>query len=100
MARGFGASDVGRMGNAGGGPADLPSSALNVPVVFIGTGLVEDNWHDSDESVNVEVLKAGAATLAFLWDELGRQQDWGPLTSSLAGGSLRPPTASFEGGKK
>ena len=99
MARGFGASDVGRMGNAGGGPADLLSSGLNVPVVFFGTGLVEDNWHDSDESVNVDVLKAGAATLAFLWDELG-QQDWGPLTSSLAGGSLRPPTASFEGGKK
>ncbi|MBD1542613.1 M20 family dipeptidase [Arthrobacter sp. IA7] len=99
MARGFGA-EVGRMGNAGGGPADLLSSALNVPVVFFGTGLVEDNWHDSDESVNVDVLKAGAATLAFLWDELGRQQAKAPLTSSLAGGSLRPPTASFEGGKK
>jgi acetylornithine deacetylase/succinyl-diaminopimelate desuccinylase-like protein len=61
------------MGNAGGGPADLLSSALEVPVVFFGTGLVEDNWHDSDESVRVDVLKSGAATLAFLWEKLGRQ---------------------------
>jgi hypothetical protein len=53
--------------------ADLLSSALNVPVVFFGTGLVEDNWHDSDESVSVDILKAGAATLAFLWEELGQR---------------------------
>jgi acetylornithine deacetylase/succinyl-diaminopimelate desuccinylase-like protein len=73
MAKGFQAQEVGRMGNAGGGPADLLSSALDVPVVFFGTGLVEDNWHDSDESVRVDILKAGAATLAFLWEELGRR---------------------------
>ena len=73
MAKGFGARDVGRMGNAGGGPADLLSSALDVPVVFFGTGLMEDNWHDSDESVSLDVLKAGAATLAFLWEDLGRR---------------------------
>jgi hypothetical protein len=74
MAKGFQAPEVGRMGNAGGGPADLLASALNVPVVFFGTGLVEDNWHDSDESVRVDILKAGAATLAFLWEELGRHR--------------------------
>jgi acetylornithine deacetylase/succinyl-diaminopimelate desuccinylase-like protein len=73
MAKGFQAQEVGRMGNAGGGPADLLSSALDVPVVFFGTGLVEDNWHDSDESVRVDILKAGAATLAFLWEELGHR---------------------------
>jgi len=73
MAKGFGAREVGRMGNAGGGPADLLSSVLDVPVVFFGTGLVEDNWHDSDESASLDVLKAGAATLAFLWDDLGRR---------------------------
>ena len=71
MAKGFQVQEVGRMGNAGGGPADLLSSALDVPVVFFGTGLVEDNWHDSDESARVDMLKAGAATLAFLWEELG-----------------------------
>ena len=74
MAKGFGALEAGRMGNAGGGPADLISSALNVPVVFFGTGLMEDNWHDSDESTSIDVLKAGAATLAFLWDELGHRR--------------------------
>jgi acetylornithine deacetylase/succinyl-diaminopimelate desuccinylase-like protein len=71
MAKGFGVPEVGRMGNAGGGPADLLSTALDVPVVFFGTGLVEDNWHDSDESVRADLLKSGAATLAFLWEELG-----------------------------
>ncbi|WP_458108784.1 M20/M25/M40 family metallo-hydrolase [Arthrobacter sp. R3-55] len=70
MAKGFDVDEVGRMGNAGGGPAELLSTALDVPVVFFGTGLVEDNWHDSDESVCVDILRAGAATLAFLWDEL------------------------------
>lgn len=55
------------------GPADLLASALQEPVVFFGTGLVEDNWHDSDESVRVDMLKAGAATLAYLWEELGRR---------------------------
>jgi acetylornithine deacetylase/succinyl-diaminopimelate desuccinylase-like protein len=75
MAKGFQAQQVGRMGNAGGGPADLLASALKVPVVFFGTGLVEDNWHDSDASVVVDLLKAGAATLAFLWEELGRRDE-------------------------
>ncbi len=62
---------VGRMGNAGGGPADLLTTTLDAPVLFFGTGLVEDNWHDSDESVRLDVLAAGAATLAHLWVALG-----------------------------
>jgi acetylornithine deacetylase/succinyl-diaminopimelate desuccinylase-like protein len=78
MARGFREADVGRMGNAGGGPAQLLASALDVPVVFFGTGLVEDNWHDSDESVRIDVLLKGAATLAYLWHELGSKDDQGP----------------------
>jgi acetylornithine deacetylase/succinyl-diaminopimelate desuccinylase-like protein len=72
MAKGFQADTVGRMGNAGGGPADLLASVLGIPVVFFGTGLVEDNWHDSDESVHVDNLKAGIATLAHLLNETGR----------------------------
>ena len=42
-----------------------------MPIVFFGTGLVEDNWHDSDESASIAMLLAGAATLANLWGELG-----------------------------
>ncbi|WP_159795501.1 M20/M25/M40 family metallo-hydrolase [Puerhibacterium puerhi] len=73
IARGFGVDvgDVGRMGNAGGGPADLLATAVDAPILFFGTGLVEDNWHDSDESVRIDVLLSGAATLAHLWAELG-----------------------------
>ncbi|QFZ21322.1 M20/M25/M40 family metallo-hydrolase [Saccharothrix syringae] len=69
MREGFGAP-VGRMGNAGGGPAALLAEALGAPVVFFGTGLPEDRWHDSDERVSVDVLLAGATTLARLWPRL------------------------------
>jgi acetylornithine deacetylase/succinyl-diaminopimelate desuccinylase-like protein len=46
------------------------SRVLGAPVVFFGTGLPEDRWHDSDERVSVEVLVNGAATLAHLWQRL------------------------------
>ncbi|GGP85913.1 M20/M25/M40 family metallo-hydrolase [Saccharothrix coeruleofusca] len=69
MAEGFGAPP-GRMGNAGGGPAELLARTLDAPVVFFGTGLPEDRWHDSDERVSVDVLLAGAATLARFWSRL------------------------------
>jgi hypothetical protein len=38
--------------------------------VFFGTGLPEDHWHDSDESIRIDVLLAGAATLAAYWTRL------------------------------
>jgi acetylornithine deacetylase/succinyl-diaminopimelate desuccinylase-like protein len=69
MAEGFG-TPVGHMRNAGGAPAQLLASTLGAPLVFFGTGLPEDNWHDSDESISVDVLAAGAATLALLWPRL------------------------------
>ncbi|WP_449060251.1 M20/M25/M40 family metallo-hydrolase [Planomonospora algeriensis] len=68
--RGFGAPVAGEMRNGGGGPADLLSRALEAPVVFFGTGLPSDHWHDSDERAEIDALLAGAATLAFLWPEL------------------------------
>jgi acetylornithine deacetylase/succinyl-diaminopimelate desuccinylase-like protein len=74
MARGFRAGAVGRMGNAGGGPAELLARVLRAPVLFFGTGLVEDHWHDSDESACLDVLENGAVTLACFWDELARMQ--------------------------
>jgi acetylornithine deacetylase/succinyl-diaminopimelate desuccinylase-like protein len=70
MREGFGDRPVGRMGNAGGGPADLLARRLDAPVLFFGTGLPEDCWHDSDESVSVDVLLNGAATLAGFWSRL------------------------------
>ncbi|MFC6089885.1 M20/M25/M40 family metallo-hydrolase [Saccharothrix lopnurensis] len=68
---GFG-RPVGRMGNAGGGPAALLAERVGAPVLFFGTGLPEDRWHDSDERVSVDVLLAGAATLAHFWERVGR----------------------------
>jgi acetylornithine deacetylase/succinyl-diaminopimelate desuccinylase-like protein len=70
MRGGFVKPEVGRMGNAGGGPAQLLASRLGVAVLFFGTGLIEDLWHDSDESVHVDTLISGTATLALLWQEL------------------------------
>jgi acetylornithine deacetylase/succinyl-diaminopimelate desuccinylase-like protein len=67
---GFG-RPAGRMGNAGGGPAELLARTLDAPVLFFGTGLPEDRWHDSDERVSIEMLINGAATLAHLWQRLG-----------------------------
>ncbi len=70
-ALGNGADVAGRMGNAGGGPAELLGRVLDAPVLFVGTGLPEDHWHSSDESVDVDMLLRGAATIAHLWTELG-----------------------------
>jgi acetylornithine deacetylase/succinyl-diaminopimelate desuccinylase-like protein len=70
MGEGFGGRPVGRMGNAGGGPAELLARKVDAPVVFFGTGLPEDCWHDSDESASVDVLLSGAATLAGFWARL------------------------------
>jgi len=63
---------VGRMGNGGGGPADLLARVLDAPVVFFGTGLVEDHWHAPDESVSLDVLRRGAATVAAWLPRLAR----------------------------
>jgi acetylornithine deacetylase/succinyl-diaminopimelate desuccinylase-like protein len=70
MREGFG-RPAGRMGNAGGGPARWLSESVGAPVVFFGTGLPEDHWHDSNERVSVDVLLSGAATLAAFWERLG-----------------------------
>ena len=67
MRVGFGVESVGRMGNAGGGPAELLARTLDAPLVFFGTGLVSDRWHASDERVRLDVLERGAATLAAFW---------------------------------
>ncbi|MCT1479727.1 M20/M25/M40 family metallo-hydrolase [Microbacterium sp. p3-SID336] len=70
LARGYGLPVQGRMGNAGGGPAEWLSARLGAPVFFLGTGLPEDHWHASDESIDLRMLVRGAATLGHLWQEL------------------------------
>jgi acetylornithine deacetylase/succinyl-diaminopimelate desuccinylase-like protein len=69
MSAAFGAA-AGRMRNGGSGPATLLERWAGAPVLFFGTGLPEDRWHDSDESVDVDVLLRGAATMALFWPAL------------------------------
>ncbi|WP_433650141.1 M20/M25/M40 family metallo-hydrolase [Micromonospora zamorensis] len=93
MRDGFG-RPVGQMANAGGGPAELLARKLDAPVLFFGTGLPEDRWHDSDESVAVDVLLAGAATLAQFWSRLAGTD---PTASpDLGAGPAEPPPAQSE----
>lgn len=40
-----------------------------MPVLSFGAGLVEGDLRDSDESVRVGLLTAGAVTLAYLWSD-------------------------------
>ncbi len=70
MRVGWNVAEVGRMGNAGGGPAALLAQSLDAPIVFFGTGLVSDRWHAADERVRLDVLERGAATLAAFWPRL------------------------------
>jgi acetylornithine deacetylase/succinyl-diaminopimelate desuccinylase-like protein len=69
MSEAFGAR-AGWMRNGGSGPAALLAERCGAPVLFFGTGLPEDGWHDSDESVRVDVLLDGAATMALFWPAL------------------------------
>ncbi|MFS0894196.1 M20/M25/M40 family metallo-hydrolase [Microbacterium sp. 179-I 3D3 NHS] len=80
LERGYGAPAQGRMGNAGGGPADLLTRVCGAPVYFLGTGVPEDNWHADDESIDIRMLRQGAASIAHLWRELP-----GALEKALSG---------------
>ncbi|KAF3463985.1 M20/M25/M40 family metallo-hydrolase [Streptomyces sp. Tu 3180] len=59
-----------RIRNGGGAPAALLAGTLGATVLFHGTGLPEDHWHDSDEKTEVQALLHGAETLAYLLEDL------------------------------
>jgi acetylornithine deacetylase/succinyl-diaminopimelate desuccinylase-like protein len=60
---------AGLMRNGGTGPAAMLAEKI-APVLFFGTGLPEDLWHDSDERADLATLRRGAITLALLWPRL------------------------------
>jgi len=75
MTQAFGQA-AGLMRNGGTGPAAMLAEKV-APVVFFGTGLPEDRWHDSDERADLDTLCRGAETLALLWPALA-EADIGP----------------------
>jgi acetylornithine deacetylase/succinyl-diaminopimelate desuccinylase-like protein len=59
-----------RIGNGGTAPAARLARALGAPVMFYGTGLPEDRWHDADERAELQALRQGVETLAYLYAKL------------------------------
>ena len=86
---------VGRMGNAGSGPAALLAERTGAPVLFFGTGLPEDRWHSSDESLQLGASGSTAPPrMALFWPELAA--DFSPCrvsSMSLRATSTRLPDA-------
>lgn len=62
---------AGLMRNGGTGPAAMLAEHV-APVVFFGTGLPEDRWHDNDERADLDTLSRGAVALALFWARLAR----------------------------
>jgi acetylornithine deacetylase/succinyl-diaminopimelate desuccinylase-like protein len=59
----------------GSGPEAAIEQALNVPLVFLGVGLPDDQIHAPNEKVTLSMLYKGAEAAALLWQEfavLGR----------------------------
>ncbi|MBB6173257.1 acetylornithine deacetylase/succinyl-diaminopimelate desuccinylase-like protein [Nocardiopsis mwathae] len=56
----------------GSGPeADL-AEILGAPLVFVAVGLDDDRIHAPNEKVEIPLLLKGAESVAYLWDELGK----------------------------
>ncbi|MGI5358767.1 M20/M25/M40 family metallo-hydrolase [Streptomyces sp. CA-252508] len=59
-----------RMRNGGAAPAAQLAREIDAPVLFFGTGLVDDRWHGHDEKVEIQALCQGAETLAYFLEDL------------------------------
>jgi acetylornithine deacetylase/succinyl-diaminopimelate desuccinylase-like protein len=69
MERAFGREVLFTREGGSGPEADL-ADTLGAPLVFIATGLDEDQIHAPNERVDMGRLLKGAETAAYLWDEL------------------------------
>jgi acetylornithine deacetylase/succinyl-diaminopimelate desuccinylase-like protein len=69
MERAFGREVLFTREGGSGPEADL-GDTLGAPLVFIATGLDEDQIHAPNERVDMVRLLKGAETAAYLWDEL------------------------------
>jgi acetylornithine deacetylase/succinyl-diaminopimelate desuccinylase-like protein len=69
MERAFGTEILFTREGGSGPEADL-AEILGAPLVFIAVGLDDDRIHAPNERVDMKLLLKGAATAAYLWDEL------------------------------
>ena len=54
----------------GSGPAADLQDVLDAPVLFLGISVPSDGWHSVNEKVELDLLRKGVETSAYLWSEL------------------------------
>lgn len=72
MERAFGTEVLFTREGGSGPEADL-ADILGAPLVFVATGLDEDQIHGPNERIEMERLLRGAQAAAYLWEELARR---------------------------
>ncbi|MFJ1752248.1 dipeptidase [Kitasatospora sp. NPDC088134] len=54
----------------GSGPAADLQDVLGAPVLFLGISVPSDGWHSINEKVELDLLRKGVETSAYLWGDL------------------------------
>jgi bifunctional pyridoxal-dependent enzyme with beta-cystathionase and maltose regulon repressor activities/acetylornithine deacetylase/succinyl-diaminopimelate desuccinylase-like protein len=73
ISRAFDGAPVLPTRSGGSGPAATIQAALNVPLLFLGVGLPDDQIHAPNEKASLSMLYRGAEAVALLWDNLAQQ---------------------------
>ncbi|WP_354642230.1 dipeptidase [Kitasatospora camelliae] len=58
----------------GSGPAADLQDVLGAPVLFLGISVPSDGWHSVNEKVELDLLRKGVETSAYLWGDLA--ENW------------------------
>jgi acetylornithine deacetylase/succinyl-diaminopimelate desuccinylase-like protein len=72
ISRAFDGAPVLPTREGGSGPEAAIQQALDVPLVFLGVGLPDDQIHAPNEKVTLPMLYKGAEAAALLWDNFAR----------------------------
>ncbi|GAA1262098.1 dipeptidase [Kitasatospora nipponensis] len=67
----------------GSGPAADLQDVLGAPVLFLGISVPSDGWHSVNEKVELDLLRKGVETAAYLWGELA--ENFRPAAAPAAG---------------
>jgi acetylornithine deacetylase/succinyl-diaminopimelate desuccinylase-like protein len=68
----FDGTEVLPVREGGSGPEASIQTTLDVPMVFLGVGLPDDQIHAPNEKVSLSMLHRGAEAAAYLWDDFAR----------------------------